>query len=400
MVQLPRPASTIRSKHMPGGGRIDAIAHLAAIVDSSQDAIIGKTLDGRITSWNPAAERIYGYTAAEAVGKNAAVLLTSHGRADELTPILRRVARGERVDHGQTARRRKDGREIDVSVTVSPIRAADGQVVGAATVTRDVTESKRIADALAEAEERFRSAFEEAPIGMALLDLEGCFTKVNEALCAITGYRREELEGMSFRMITRPDDVHAEREALARIRAGEQPLSMTEKRCIRASGDPVWVAAQTTLIRGRNGAPRHFLEQVQDITDRKRYEDKLQDLADHDALTGLLNRRSFSLVLDAHAAHAARYGAEGALLLLDLDHFKYVNDTVGHQAGDEVIVRAADRLGGRASARPMSSPGSEVTSSPCCCPRPMRAERRSSRATCSKRLATSPSASPAASRGG
>jgi diguanylate cyclase (GGDEF)-like protein/PAS domain S-box-containing protein len=322
----------------------DAIARAAAIVDSSEDAIIGMTLAGSITSWNPAAQRTYGYAADEAVGQNLAWLLSSQQQKDEFTHVLGRVAVGDHVDHALSTRRRKDGRVLDVFVTASPIRDSHGEIIGVSTLARDVTDRKHAADALAEAEERFRGAFEEAAIGMALLDLGGRFTRVNQALCAITGYARGQLEGMMADAITHPDDVQTEREALAMIRAGDQTASQAERRYIHADGHAVWVAAQITLIRDRAGAPLRFLGQVRDITDSKRYEDKLQELADHDSLTGLLNRRSFSRALSFHAALVTRYGQEGALLLLDLDHFKYVNDTVGHQAGDEVIVRTAELL--------------------------------------------------------
>src|SRR5262245_42829813 len=106
-------------------------------------------------------------------------------------------------------------------------------------------------------------------------------------------------------------------------------------------------SCSSPLIRGSDGVPLRLLAQLQDITDQKRYEDRLADLADHDPLTGLLNRRSFGRRLESHAARAGRYGAEGALLMLDLDHFKYVNDTLGHQAGDDVIVRVAAVLESR-----------------------------------------------------
>jgi PAS domain S-box-containing protein len=117
-----------------------ATAQLAAIVDASDDAIVGKTLDGQITSWNPAAEQIYGYSAADAIGHPVSML--APGREDELAMLLARVAGGERVSHLETILRRKDGREIDVSVTISPIRDLQGQIVGAATITRDITERK------------------------------------------------------------------------------------------------------------------------------------------------------------------------------------------------------------------------------------------------------------------
>jgi len=119
-----------------------AAAWLAAIVESSDDAIIGKTLDGRITSWNPAAERIYGYRAAEAVGKHVSMLIPP-GLEDELDELLEAVAGGETVRNLETARVHKDGRVIDVSLTVTPIRNRDGQLAGAATVARDITGHKR-----------------------------------------------------------------------------------------------------------------------------------------------------------------------------------------------------------------------------------------------------------------
>ena len=314
----------------------------AALVESSEDAILTKDLEATITSWNAGAERLYGYTRDEAVGRPLAMLVPDEHRGEE-HELLARVLAGERIDHYETTRVCKDGTTKIVSLSIAAIRDDIGAVIAVSAIARDITERTRAAASLRAAEERFRVAFEKAPIGMALIDLEGHFTRVNEALCVITGYASEQLEGMSHDAFTHPDDVQGERAALATMRAGEQTLHSTEKRYIHASGHPVSVALQTTLIR-HEGAPRHFLLQVQDITDRKRYEDKLQDLADHDSLTGLLNRRSFGRALNSHAALTGRYGAEGALLLLDLDHFKYVNDTFGHQRGDEVIVRAAELL--------------------------------------------------------
>ncbi len=145
------------------------LAHFAAIVRSSDDAMIGKRLDGTITSWNPAAERMYGYSAAEALGRHVGMLCPSREQERELERILDRVAAGEGIDHFETRRLGKDGGVIEVSVTISPIRNAQGDVVGASTVARDISERKRATVALVAAEERFRGAFEEAPIGMVML---------------------------------------------------------------------------------------------------------------------------------------------------------------------------------------------------------------------------------------
>lgn len=123
-------------------------AFLAAIVESSDDAIYGKELDGTILSWNPAAERIFGYSAAEIIGRPVSILVPPN-RADEVLQILERVRRGERVDHFETVRAKKNGDVFDVAVTVSPIRDASGTIVGASTSARDITEQKQLRDALA-----------------------------------------------------------------------------------------------------------------------------------------------------------------------------------------------------------------------------------------------------------
>ena len=124
-------------------------AYLASIVECSDDAIYGKTLDGTILSWNRGAERIYGYSAAEMVGRPVSVLVPPN-KPDEVPAILEKVKRGERVSHFETTRVRKDGEVIDLSLNVSPIRDASGQIVGASTTARDITEQKRMREALAE----------------------------------------------------------------------------------------------------------------------------------------------------------------------------------------------------------------------------------------------------------
>jgi PAS domain S-box-containing protein len=115
---------------------------LAAIVESSDDAIIGKNLDGIITSWNKGAERIFGYLAEEVIGKSVMILIPPD-RHNEEPAILQRLRRGERVDHYETVRRRKNGSLIDISLTVSPVRAVDGRIIGASKIARDITERKR-----------------------------------------------------------------------------------------------------------------------------------------------------------------------------------------------------------------------------------------------------------------
>ena len=121
----------------------EAAARLAAIVDSSDDAIVSKTLQGIITSWNKAAERIFGYTAAEAVGQHITLIIPEE-RWEEETEVLSRLVRGERIDHFETIRQTKDGRRVEISLTVSPVRNATGRIVGASKVARDISDRRRL----------------------------------------------------------------------------------------------------------------------------------------------------------------------------------------------------------------------------------------------------------------
>src|SRR6185436_7446396 len=128
----------------------DPLAHarLAAIVESSDDVIVSKTLDGIITSWNRAAERTFGWTPAEAIGRHITLIIPPERRAEE-DEVLARIRRGERVDHFETVRVTKDGRFIDVSITVSPVKDGSGRIVGASKVARDITERRRLEEARA-----------------------------------------------------------------------------------------------------------------------------------------------------------------------------------------------------------------------------------------------------------
>ncbi len=173
----------------------ETLSRMAAIVESSDDAIIGKTLDGIITSWNPAAERIYGYSAAEVTGKSLSLLVPPE-RPDELQHILEMIRQGERVDHVETVRMRKDGRWIHVSLTSSPIKDATGQIMGASTIARDITERKRAEEALRESEERYRDLVEHSEDLICTHDLEGRFLSVNPAMVRLLGYwHKEDLVG-------------------------------------------------------------------------------------------------------------------------------------------------------------------------------------------------------------
>src|ERR1700691_532704 len=179
---------------------------LAAIVDSSDDAILSKKLDGTITSWNQSAGRLFGYKAEEAVGQHITLIVPWERRAEE-EDILRRLARGERVEHFETVRRRKDGTQLDASLTISPIRDAAGRVIGASKVARDVSERKRIEVALRESEERFRAIFETTPECVKLVSADGTLLHMNGPGLQMVGARSaDEVVGKNVYDLIAPED--------------------------------------------------------------------------------------------------------------------------------------------------------------------------------------------------
>ena len=179
------------------------LAILAAIVESSDDAIISKDLNGVITSWNRGAEMIFGYTAKEAIGMPVTVLIPED-RIDEEPGILARIRSGEKVDHYRTVRRRKDGSMFDVSLTVSPIRDRDGRVVGASKIARDITAEKRIEDVLRESEEMFYTLAESVPHLVWMTEPDGSVFWFNQAWYDYTGTNLDEMKGWGWRSAIDP----------------------------------------------------------------------------------------------------------------------------------------------------------------------------------------------------
>ncbi|WP_148863823.1 bifunctional diguanylate cyclase/phosphodiesterase [Marinobacter fonticola] len=198
--------------------------------------------------------------------------------------------------------------------------------------------------ALRESELQFRATFEQAAVGVAHVALEGQWVRVNHKLCDILGYSRDELRRMTFQDITYPEDLPGDLDRLNKLVRGEIDTYNMEKRYIRKDGTWVWANLTVSLIRDRNRNPRHFIAIVEDIAKRKSAEERNRYLANHDTLTGLPNRAFFSDRLHEAIAHAKRDDGQFALMLLDLDRFKLVNDSLGHHVGDLLLKEVASRL--------------------------------------------------------
>ena len=195
--------------------------------------------------------------------------------------------------------------------------------------------------------ERFRSAFEHAPVAAWFADTTLRLTEVNHALCRMLGRSSEELLGRRLSEFTHPDERRLDEHEAAAMLSGELVGHSREKQLLRPDGNVIWALVGLSLVRDAEGLPSYFLGQATDISEQRSREQHLRHLADHDPLTGLVNRRGFGRELRRHVSRLARYGARGALLMLDLDNFKRYNDAHGHAGGDELLRTVASTLNAR-----------------------------------------------------
>ena len=250
--------------------RPDSDAQLAAVISSSEDAIISKDLDGIITSWNPAAEQMFGYTAAEAVGRNVSLIIPDDRHYEE-EYVLGRVRQGLGVDHYETVRRRKDGTLLDISLIVAPILSA-GKVIGVSKIARDITAARR----------HEREAFRLAAIvtssddAIVAKDLNGTIQTWNRGAEKIFGYSAEEVIGKNITILIPEDRIGEEADVLSRIRSG---LSVEHFETIRRRKDGALIHVSLTVspIRDARGRVTGASKIARDVTVQRRLQDQAEE---------------------------------------------------------------------------------------------------------------------------
>ncbi|MEA3208731.1 MAG: hypothetical protein QOE70_1788 [Chthoniobacter sp.] len=283
-----------------------AAGMLAAIVDSSSDAIVGKDLHGIVTSWNGGAEKIFGYAAGEMIGRSITLLIPPD-RQDDEERIQARIRRQESVEHFETVRMRKDGTLVDVSVSVSPIKDATGRIVGASKVARDITARKRAEEALQASEALYRTLFENAPDGIVIADPESYYLDANASICRMLGFPRGELIGLHASDIVVPAEIEHIGPALSAIKATSDYHREWQFRRKDGSVFAAEVIA-TTMPDG------NLLGMIRDITERRNAELALRE---KELLLYAADRRLAEIV----------NGMTEACFALDEEwHFTFVND--------------------------------------------------------------------------
>jgi len=362
--------------------------HLAAIVQSSDDAIIGKSLDGMIVSWNAGAERIYGHTAAEAIGRPISMLVPPD-RADEVPQLLERLKRGERIEHFETVRRSKGGEPLHISLSISPVKDASGAIIGASAIARDVSERKRNEEALQQANAvltGWLSELEKRTHETTLLnemgDLLQTCVAVEEAYAVIARFAQQLFptecgalcvlnasqnlveavavwgDSPACERVFTPEECWALRRG--QLHAVDDPasglicqhvgepvpvgylcvpmmgqgeaLGVLHLQCGNASNDPV-----NRLSEAKRRLAVTAAGQLALALANLRLRETLRMQSIRDPLTGLFNRRYMEESLARELRRAGRNQRRLGIMMLDLDHFKRFNDTHGHEAGDTLL---------------------------------------------------------------
>ena len=263
-------------------------ARLAAIVESSADAIVSKDLNGVITSWNQGAEALFGYTADEAIGQPVTMLMPPD-RVDEEPGILARIRNGERIQSYETVRRRKDGTLIDISLTVSPVYNSEGKIVGASKIARDITHSKRTEAELT----KLASIVETSNDPIISKDLNGIIRSWNKGAEMTFGYTADEAIGQSVTMLMPPDRVDEEPGILARIRRGEK-IDHYETVRRHKDGHLLEISLNVSPVYDSHGVIVGASKIVRDITEHKRIDKAVRE------------RETARAILDAQESERAR----------------------------------------------------------------------------------------------
>lgn len=346
-----RPARTDAGRTIEddGPGSWD---HLAPqLLDCAVDAYAGMDSSGRVLEWNRSACEMFGWTREEAVGRLLTELLVTADWREWVQQDMRRyVETGESPVVGKTNAHvmcRKDGSRIPVEFSVTAIGSGSGLTFHA--FIRDMTKLSEVRADRMGSEATFQAVFANAPIGIAVVGLDGTFQKVNEALCRITGYPEFELTQMTFQDLTYPEDLDTDLNEAARLLRGEISSYQMDKRYYAKEGHIIWVRLSGSMVRDLDGQPLNFIAHIEDVSARKRDEHLLRRQATRDPLTGVFNRARFEEELARHLALARRheYDEEAALFMIDLDGLKRVNDQFGHSAGDDYLTSVTETISRR-----------------------------------------------------
>ena len=311
---------------------------MASIVESSEEAIISKTLDGIITSWNQGAESIFGYTANEIVGQSDRVL-TPPDSLCEQEQLLSAIQQDKVFKQHETVRQCKTGQRVEIFATVSPIRDLEGRIIGVSEIAHDITRRKQV-----EAKLRLAaSVFTHAREGIMITAADGKIIDVNNAFTRITGYCPDEVLGQTPHIFSsgRHDQEFFVDMWANLVRKGHWYGEVWNQ---RKNGEVYVEMLNISAVYDSHHIPQQYVAMFSDITQIKEHEKQLEQIAHYDALTHLPNRVLLSDRLQQAMVNSLRHGRSLAVAYIDLDGFKAINDKYGHEVGDQLLIVVSMRM--------------------------------------------------------
>jgi diguanylate cyclase (GGDEF)-like protein/PAS domain S-box-containing protein len=322
----------------------EELSRFRTALDSSIDAVYLIDYAGmRFVDANHTAQVTLGYSLEELCSMGPQDLKPDEGEPRRVQRRFDKVVRNaHKTGFIRTMHQRKDGSRLPVEVYLRAFMSEGRQLLVA--VARDLTERLKAEADLKKSEQRFRVAFNQAAVGLAHVGMDGRWLMANQKLCEIVGYTQEEMLTLNYQTLTHPEDLPVDLEIGRRMFAHEVHEKSREKRYLHKNGYYIWVNLTSSLVRDDSGEPLYYSTVVEDISRRKQMEGELLHMANHDVLTSLPNR---SLLVDRMTQainYANRSGEQVAVLLIDLDRFKNVNDSLGHDVGDKMITAIARKL--------------------------------------------------------
>lgn len=318
----------------------DANEQLQMLIQSSPLAIYTRDPNGLLTNWNPAAEKMYGWKAADVLGKPLpSVPDESRGSSDGLRA---RLLAGESFIKHEARRRKRDGTPIDIDAFLGPLKDAAGNINGIIAMVADITERKQAEKALRDSEAELRLLTENVPAMISYIDRQMNCVFANKRYADFFGLAVAEVVGKPLREIVGDADYADLKAHFTRAFEGH-PVSF-QWQVKRSGGEQRWIEVKLVPRAADEGQMSGFYSMAIDITEQKRAEERIQHVADHDSLTSLPNRLLFIDRLSQAISIAKRDAGQFALLYLDLDKFKPVNDSRGHDSGDQLLKMVAERI--------------------------------------------------------
>ncbi len=312
-------------------------------IASSEELLLVTDRNGRIEHVNPAFSNSTGYAPEEVIGNKPSLLKSGFHDSAFYETMWTTLLKGE-LWSGEIINRHKDDTSITLWMKIYPVPGHDGQVERFVALSNDITARKRLEEKVALGDAELEAIFNSAGGGIALLDLWGRFIKVNDFWLSMLGYTRAETALLNHADISHDDDVIENRQLFVALASGELPHYESDRRFVCNGGRVFWGRLSMTPVQDEHGYIRAIIAIMQDINELKLLKDKLESMAHYDALTALPNRALFFDRLSQAIAQSKRSESQFALMFVDLDGFKAVNDTFGHDTGDALLKAVSEHL--------------------------------------------------------